>query len=184
MDAIMKLERSLQAKSLDALMAVAGEDAFLVMDHSGSMKEKLRNGKRRIDALGEVVADIKSGGCDPQMVAFAGNYWDGGNCFMVAEPQAECGGGTPMGEAIEFAKANGATRIVMISDGVPCDREHAMRAAMDFGGRIDVVFVGNPGESGSAFLNKLAAATGGTRFNGDLTETKKLSAAIAGLLTA
>ena len=184
MNAIAKLEQGLQAKSLDALVAAASqEDAFLVMDCSSSMGAKMSNGKTRIAGLGEVVADIVRE-CNPQMVAFAGNYWEGGDCFMVGEAPADCGGSTPLAAAINFAKENGATRLVVISDGVPDSREAAINAAMLFGGRIDVVFVGDAGDAGSAFLNKLAKLTGGTRFNGDLGETKKLSAAIAGLLSA
>jgi uncharacterized protein YegL len=178
MNAITKLEKALEAKTLDALVAAASqEDAFLVMDCSGSMAgSPLAN-------LKKVVDDIRTQ-AEPQMVAFAGGYWEGGNCFMVGDVPADAGGGTPLGEAINFAKANGATRIVLISDGCPDDREAAMNAAMLFLGRIDVVFIGAAGSAGEAFLDKLARATGGSRFTGDIGETKKLSAVVAGFLSA
>jgi hypothetical protein len=178
MSNIMKLERALEVKSLDGLVAAAShEDAFLVMDCSGSMAGK------PMGDLKKVVDDIRTE-ADPQMVAFAGGYWQGGNCFMVGDVPADAGGGTPLNEAIDFAKDNGARRMVLISDGIPDNRDAAMLSAMKFGGRIDVVFVGAAGSEGSAFLDRLAKATGGSRFEGDLAATKALSAKIAGLLSA
>jgi hypothetical protein len=53
-----------------------------------------------------------------------------------------------------------------------------------FGGRIDVVYVGNPGDYGSKFLASLAEASGGTSFDGDLSEPKELVGAVVGLLGA
>jgi len=177
MDALAKLEKSMEARSLDALVAASQDDAFLVMDCSGSMAGK------PLAQLKKVVDDIRTQ-AEPQMVAFAGNFWDGGNCFMVADVPAEAGGSTPLADAINFSKANSATRLVVISDGEPDDKDAAMNAAMLFLGRIDVVFVGRPGCGGSAFLDRLARATGGQRFNGDLDDVKALSAKVAGLLSA
>lgn len=183
MNAIAKLERSLELKSLDALVAASSQDdSFLLMDCSGSMNEGLRNGKTRLQGLREVVADIRKE-FEPQMIAFSGQ-WAEGSCFVVGDVPQTAGGGTPLSEAIVFAKENGAKRLVVVSDGIPNDPQGTLETARRFGGRIDVVFVGNPGESGSAFLDQLASLTGGSRFEGDLSDTRKLSARIAGLLSA
>jgi hypothetical protein len=79
-----------------------------------------------------------------------------------------------------MAGQNGFGRVVVISDGGPTD--DAMGAAMAFGGRIDVIFVGDPHDAGSYFLDTLAKATGGQRFEGDLSDVKEITGAVVGLL--
>lgn len=179
-DALMrtKLEKSMNIKSLTDLVRVRStETAFLLIDVSGSMKETMRNGKERITALREVVADIQKNS-PTKMIAFGGH--DGGAYMTATVPNA--GGGTPLAEAIRLAKTQNIGRAVVISDGMPNNAQDAMTAAKEFGGRIDVVFVGDPGEPGEAFLKELAEMTGGTEFHGDLSQPKELGAKISGLL--
>jgi hypothetical protein len=97
---------------------------------------------------------------------------------VVPEPD----GGTPLHAAIPMAKTYGATRVVVISDGMPDLAEQCMIEARSFGGRIDVVYVGAPGYGGEDFLKRLAEATGGTCGVGDLKNVKMLSKGIIGLL--
>lgn len=172
-----QLEDSLEQGSLKA-MARDAETVMLLIDTSGSMEATIRSGKRRIDALREVVADIKKAG-DVPMIAFGGPY-DAQVRFVDGVPEPD--GGTPLHIAIPYAKEYGATRLVVISDGVPDLADQSMQEARTFGGRIDVVFVGNEGDSGQMFLNALASATGGTQFTGDLGNTKKLTSQVIGLL--
>jgi hypothetical protein len=87
-----------------------------------------------------------------------------------------------MAEGIDFARAGGFGRAVVISDGAPSDRNAAFEAARRFGGRIDVIFVGDAGDPGSILLDELAKLTGGQKFEGDLSEVKELTGAIVGLL--
>jgi hypothetical protein len=101
--------------------------------------------------------------------------------FITEIPDA-LGPSTPLAEAIDMARENGYAKAVVISDGIPDDRFAAMEAARRFGGRIDVIFVGNPGEAGSMFLDELATATGGRRFEGDLADVKEITGAVVGLL--
>lgn len=172
-----QLEETLEAGSLKAL-ARDVENVFLLIDTSGSMEAHMRNGKTRIDGLREVVANIKSAGSVP-MIAFGGPY-DAQVRFVDVVPDPD--GGTPLAEAILYAKEYGATRVVVISDGAPDSQNRAIDAAHGFGGRIDVAFVGDPGDPGIAFLKELARITGGTQFTGDLSDTKKLTGQVIGLL--
>jgi hypothetical protein len=47
-----------------------------------------------------------------------------------------------------------------------------------------VVFVGDPGDHGEEFLKRLAQSTGGESFTGDLSDPKKITAGVVGLLTS
>lgn len=172
-----QLEESLEAGSLKA-MARDVEQVFLLIDTSGSMEAPLRNGKRRIDALREIVTDITSKG-HVTMIAFGGPY-DSQVRFVDTVPEPD--GGTPLAQAIQLAKEYAATRVVIISDGMPDSQSQATDAAHGFGGRIDVAFVGNEGDGGAMFLNELARITGGTQFTGDLGDPKKLTGQIIALL--
>lgn len=180
---LSKLERSLQVGGdLESLVrAETSETVYLLIDVSYSMKDRMRNGRRRIDGLRATVAQIL--GQQPVPMVQFGKYDEKtektvGFTQDVPEPS----GGTPLDEAIQFAGANGAGRAVVISDGMPNDGALALAAAKAFGGRIDVVFVGDPGERGSIFLDDLAQATGGERFEGDLADPKTLGNTVVALL--
>lgn len=172
-----QIENSLQVKSLKDLVKQQTDYPMLLIDASASMGHVMLNHKRRIDGLREVVTEILAGG-PVTMICFGGEAYEPRFVDRVPEPM----GGTPLHAAIRLAKQHGATRLVVISDGEPDLAEEAMNAAREFGGRIDVVFVGNPGEGGSFFLDQLAKLTGGTRFEGSLAETKQLTGKVIGLL--
>ncbi len=193
---VRSLEKSLEIKTLKDLVRVkTNETPVLLIDVSGSMGHPMRNGKTRIAGLREVVTGMQAKrptqmiafGLEPnrphhdptglEMVVAAGSEV----AFVTDVPDAQ--GGTPMAEAIEFARMSGFGRAVIISDGSPNDTHGAMEAARQFGGRIDVVYVGDPGDPGSMFLESLAKETGGQRFEGDLSEVKELQNVVVGLLT-
>jgi hypothetical protein len=176
---LVRLEQSLQASSLTDLVQEMSDFPMLLIDVSGSMSNLMNNGKTRIMGLREAVTTIIAENGQPTMIAFGGQETD--EPRFVDHVPGE-GGGTPLHRAIPLAKSYGATRLVVISDGEPDLREESMIAARAFGGSIDVYYVGNPGDSGSFFLDQLAQATGGKRFNGDLTNAKQLAAGVAGLL--
>jgi hypothetical protein len=194
------LNTSLQVKSLKDLVRVrSSESSVLLLDCSASMSWPMRNGRERISGLRDVVRQIQESR-PTQMIAFGPPRYDGISIedYARAGKQAPHGmepevayfvnevpdpnGGTPLKQAIEFASKNGAGRIILISDGAPADPSGCMDAARAFGGQIDVYFVGDPGDHGSHFLDALAQATGGKRFEGDLSEPKAISAGIVGLL--
>lgn len=177
----LSLETSLTS-SLKGL-AKEADNVMLLIDTSGSMSSPVRRedgtyGKRAIELLREVVADIKAAGSCP-MIAFGGPY-DAQVRFVDNVPEPD--GGTPLHIAIPLAKQYGATRVVVISDGCPDLTEESMLQARAFGGRVDVVFCGSKGDSGEIFLRALAEATGGTCNVGDLTNPKELGRGVIGLL--
>jgi hypothetical protein len=193
-----QLEKTTSLKSLKDLVRVKdAESVMLVLDCSGSMDWRMANGKRRIEGLREIVGSVLSKRAAPMIAfgpAFMDGRWgsenesvfsDGSRCVGFVQSAAEIpepAGGTPMKEAIVFAGTQGAGRLLMISDGTPMDRMGVLEAASAFGGRIDVVYVGDPGDPGSAFMDELAKRTGGNRFEGDMTDVKELSGTVLALL--
>lgn len=186
------LERSLEVGSLKELVrAKTSQKVLLLIDVSGSMGYTMRNSKQRIDGLRESVREIQKSH-QTDMIAFGLDQFNNKSApSAVSSSNAEVGfvttipdphGGTPLHSAIDLAKQSEAGRCVVISDGVPDSRTRAMESARSFGGRIDVVFVGNPGEPGEEFLRQLAEATGGTSFTGDLSEPKQLGKGIVALI--
>lgn len=174
---LKKLSATLAIKSLaDFARAKNEENVFLVLDCSSSMDQNMRNGKRRIEGLREVVSEVQKQRLT-KMVSFRGMQIE----MSVSVPEPS--GGTPLFAAISFCKVAGAGRLLCISDGEPDSEQRSLDAAREFGGRIDVVFVGDPGTRGEAFMKELAEATGGTSWTGDLSEVKEISSGILGLLT-
>jgi len=193
---VRSLEKSASLSSLSDLVRVReNENVALLVDVSGSMADPVdgesgynRNYTRRIDALRIVVRDVVQTKMVP-VVAFGGPVTDSDHRYTYAwlvpfDSIPEPVGGTPLRQAIEFARAQGFGRLLVISDGQPEDKSGCLEAAKQFGGRIDVVFVGPTNDiwGGSLFLDELAKATGGNRFEGDLGDTKQISGTIAGLL--
>lgn len=146
-----QLEQSLES-SIDQL-ARQHEVVMLLLDTSGSMAGS------PIVQLRKAVDIIKTQGHVP-MIAFGGPY-DAQVRFVDVIPEPD--GGTPLHMAIPFAKEYGATRLVVISDGMPDLAEQCFIEADKFGGKIDVVYIGAEGDGGSVFLNELARRTGGVR---------------------
>lgn len=193
---VKQLEKSGSLSSLSDLVRVRdNENVALLVDVSGSMVDSVddgasygRNYTRRIDALRIVVRDVIRTKLVP-VFAFGGPVSDSDHrmqyCWQVPfDAIPEPVGGTPLRQAIEMMRSQGFGRLLVISDGKPDDASGALEAARQFGGRIDVVFVGpaNDWMGGSAFLEELAKATGGNRFEGDLGDTKQIAGTIAGLL--
>lgn len=172
-----QLNKSLQIKSLADLVRVkTSEDVWLILDGSGSMDYLMRNGRKRIDGLRDVVQGIKK---DRHVKLISFNSVEGARTTdHVPQPM----GGTPLHEAFELARRLNAGRVICISDGAPDSTTRAMDAAKMFGGKVDVVFVGDPGDYGEHFMRQLAESTGGVEFHGDLSEPKQLEVKILGLL--
>lgn len=170
--ALDRLNRSLTiGDSLDDLVQARTRRSLLLVDCSGSMADRIRSGERKIDALRKVVTDITATARQP-LAAF------GVRCHgqvevvdTVPEPQ----GGTPIDLAILFGKAQGATHLVIVTDGEANDSEAAYRAAETFGGTIDTFYIGNGGDSGARFAKTLAEMTGGTAHLTDLGKPKELA---------
>lgn len=166
------LETSLQFNSLSDL-AKASETIMLLIDTSSSMCGS------PIEDLRKVVNEINPRAAGIPMIAFGGPY-DAQCRFVDTVPEPD--GGTPLHIAIPMAKEYGANRVVIISDGSPDLSEQCIIEAQSFGGRIDVVYIGTPGDAGDFFLRRLAELTGGTCGTGDITKTKEIAGKIIGLL--
>lgn len=176
-----KLEASMELGSLKSLVD-ANEVPMLLIDTSGSMSSLMNMERRRIDGLREAVNMIQNETPVP-MLSFGATTGLGEPDVRFVEHVPEPCGGTPLHRAIDMARDNGATRVVVISDGEPDLPTESLDAARRFGGRIDIIYVGEEGGPGSAFLKQLARATGGDKFDGKLTETRQLVGKVIGLLT-
>lgn len=173
---VKSLQQSLQVSSLRDLVRVKqNSNIMMLLDCSGSMACYMANGRKRIDGLRDTVRSVQAEH-EMKMIQFG----NGAPCFVNHVPDPS--GGTPLHEGIDFARSVEAGRLLIISDGEPDSRSLAMQAARRFGGRIDVVFVGDEGSSGEAFLRELANVTGGDSFTGDLQDPKQLTGRIIGLL--
>jgi Mg-chelatase subunit ChlD len=175
--AIERLQRGLAKASLDDLVKARTRRSLLLIDRSGSMVHTVSSGERRIDALRRIVSELQATHRVP-VVAFGGSKG-----LDVVEVVPEPAGSTPLAEAIAFGREQGATHMVVVTDGEPNSESKAFEEARLFGGPIDVFFVGDPDDTGARFAKELARRTGGTSGVADLgTGTKQLTSAIAGLL--
>jgi len=173
------LELGLELGSLKSLVKETAEVVMLLIDTSYSMAGYYDDGKSPIDQLRDAVKEINPRANSIPMIAFGGPY-DAQVRFVDAVPDAA--GGTPLHIAIPYAKEYGATRVVVISDGCPDLHEQSLKEAKAFGGQIDIIYIGEADDSGSQFLEKLAALTGGSRLQGNILEPKQLGAMAIGLL--
>jgi hypothetical protein len=172
-----------QSQTVMLLIDTSGSMSSHVLEptHEQVMSGDYTRGKRKIEALREVVKDIQSQG-DVPMIAFGGGMYDDGGAVRFVKDVPEPNGGTPLHLAIPFAKQYGANRIVVISDGMPDMVEGSMEAARAFGGRVDVVYIGAPGDPGEKFLKALANATGGVQLTDNMLDPKALASSVIGLL--
>jgi uncharacterized protein with von Willebrand factor type A (vWA) domain len=121
----------------------------LLVDVSGSMAEDCEPGRRKIDALREVVATLGP----VEMYAFSTRC-------LKASTVPEPGGCTNMALAFRRAKADGYDGVVIVTDGLPyvSDERRDEAAAMDAvrGLALQIFYVGP--EPKPPFLDRLAAA--------------------------
>ena len=170
--AVNKLNQSADKDDLDAFIRGARRSILLV-DVSFSMNDRIRAGGRKIDALRKVVATLRDTHSVP-VAAFGVNDSHNGVALIdeVPEPQ----GSTPMDNAIDFGREQGANHLVIVTDGQPNDEHRTLRAAQAFGNPIDVFYVGDG--SGRDFARRLATMTGGEFQNADLGAIKQLATGI------
>ena len=163
--------------------------ACLMLDVSYSMDAEIATGERAIDALRKIVADVRA-----KVIVPTAAFGLQGKTEMVndrvvhvqvgmleGDEIPEPAGGTPLAEAIAFARERGFKHLIVVSDGGPNDADAAIEEAKKFGGQIDAIFVGDDGP-GAEFMAQLAALTGGTGQLGDLAQLQLMSTTIRGLL--
>lgn len=170
--ALDKLNRSLEKNDLDEFVRGARRSLLLV-DCSGSMDTRVRSGERKIDALRKVVSTLRES--HPVPVAAFGAL---GADVQVIDTVPEPSGGTPLHRAIQFGTREGATHLVVVTDGQPDSEGAAFDAAREFGNPIDVFYIGDGNDSGARFATELATRTGGVVNMTDLGQPKQLAAKI------
>ncbi len=95
------------------------------------------------------------------------------------------GGRTALDKALNYAKIADVegVRFILISDGMPDSEEAALNVAKKYKNKIDVIYVGSEQSPyGRAFLQKLAACTGGSSVTAEAA--KELAASVTYLLSA
>lgn len=178
--AVDQLNKSLAKSSLDDLVKARGRRSLLLVDCSSSMGLSIASGERRVDAMRRVVATLLETHPVP-VAAFNSRRGCGAN-VRVVDQIPEPHGDTPLHSAIDFCRDETANHIVLVTDGEPASEYAAFEAAAQFGGVIDVFYIGDGNDRGARFCQELAQRTGGTANVTDLGKPKELAAKIAGFL--
>lgn len=143
-------------------------DVVIIVDTSGSMCTcDSRGGRSRYDVALQELAQLQSHMPGKlAVIAFSDNpiFCPGGQPPLL-------GGNTNLAGALQFAKVADVPgiRFIVISDGQPDDEREALTVAQTYSNRIDTIFVGpeNDWHGGRAFLQRLAAASGGQHITAD-----------------
>lgn len=135
----------------------------------------------KMDALRRVVDSLTTELASTPMVGFGLGYpKDVGVISSIPEPS----GGTPLDLGIRFCTHMSATHLIVISDGAPDSESRAFAAAREFGGPIDVYYVGPRPDRGETFLQELARLSGGQCESLSLSNPKQLQQSLQRRLTA
>lgn len=143
-------------------------DAVIIVDTSGSMcTTDSRGGKSRYDVALEELAQLQARMPGKlAVIAFSDS-----TIFVPGGQPPLLGSGTNLAGALKFAKVADVEgmRFVVISDGEPDSAQAALAVAATYQARIDTIFVGPESDwhGGQAFLQQLAAASGGQHMTAD-----------------
>lgn len=173
--AITKLNSSLEKTSLKDLIRARTRRSIMLVDVSSSMNDTIRSGGTKVNAMRTVARELRESHPVP-IVAFGGRICD------IVDEIPNPAGGTPVHAAINFARTEGATHAVLITDGIADSEKYAFEAADAFGGPIDCFYIGNGNDRGASFCEELARRTGGTANLTDLGSPKQLAGKITLLL--
>lgn len=138
--------------------------AILLLDISGSMGENMPDGKAKIEHLREAIREINAS--DMKWVAFSDDVYKdehGHTIFTKDTPIPDPGGNTYLAKGFRHLKAmarEGFDKIILVSDGLPFDREEALNEALSIGVPVDVIYIGND-DSGRIYMGRLASETHG-----------------------
>ena len=146
-------------------------DPVLLVDVSGSMSVRLKTGRRAIDELRDIVAQVPDG---IRIVEFSDDVQEVTKNTVTSSPS----GWTAMHKAFRWAKQHGFRRVVLVTDGMPTKPDEAEREAA--GLHIGTVYVGDP--PAPPFLERITTEHGGRFHVEDLTNSVKTLDTIKGLL--
>lgn len=142
-------------------------EVICLIDQSGSMSAKdAPGGKSRYDAAdAELMYLQKQHPGQVAVISFASHV-----TFCPGGLPNRDGGSTDMEAALNFAHvADGASKIVLISDGEPDSEAATLAAARRYRHPIHTIYIGPEDDrcGGRQFLAQLAAATGGRAITSD-----------------
>jgi hypothetical protein len=151
---------------LDTSLSMMSKDAFF----SGTPCSRYRAACKQLEQLQEQMPG------EVAVIAFSDQPH-----FCPEGVPTKPGGTTDLGAALAMAREadNGLMRFVVISDGDPNSKDHALAEARQFSVGIDTIAIGHE-RGGRTFLRRLANSTGGT-YHED-AGTLALAQTIAGLL--
>jgi len=141
----------------------ADADIIAITDTSGSMSATdSRDNQSRYQVLLQELAKLQAE-MEGQIAVL--NFSARASWSPGGQPEF-LGGGTNLAGALRFAKISDCKgrRFIIISDGCPDDEQAALTVAQTYTAPISCVYVGPAdgfGASGKAFLERLAAASGG-----------------------
>lgn len=157
-------------------------NAILLLDISGSMNEKMPDGKSKIEHLQKAVKEINAE--DIAWVAFSDDVYSGSNgqtIFKKNDRIPDPQGGTELHKGFIHLINNrnlGFEKVILISDGWPFTPEKAISQANNLRIPVDVIYIGTD-EYGKSYMQKLADNTGGKMVvASDVDLTDSLNAAI------
>jgi hypothetical protein len=147
----------------------------LILDISGSMTDEIEPGFRKIDALRDIVKELKGG--------FTTIVFNSHACVKENRKIPEPSGGTVMSSAFKLTKENGIREAIMITDG-DCnqfDKEAALHEVE--GLKLQIMYVGKP-ELKPEFLDQLARCSGTLVTTEDLKKVKEVTGKVQLFLSA
>jgi hypothetical protein len=179
MTQIIKKERGIQSlsdKIKTELVKIKAQQVVFLLDVSGSMCE-IVDGLPKIAHLRKVM----QGYPHSRKVSFSGRVWE----KLIPEPQSN----TDMALGFRYLQriAPKPASVVLVSDGLPDDPKSAISEAIKIHVPVNIVYIGEKGDKGEAFMQSLATATGGKTFTAETHKpqfAKQLSQAVAGYLPA
>ena len=136
-------------------------EVVVLIDQSGSMNARDVSGRSRYDAADDELARLQRE--HPGEVAVISfSSWP---AFCPGGVPDRAGLGTDIAAALKFARvADGVCQVVLISDGEPDSEQKALAEARRYRNPIHTIYIGPERGDGRAFLERLAAATGGRTF--------------------
>lgn len=153
------------------------EGIIFLLDLSGSMSEAVEDGKPKIAHLEKVMRDYPS----VRKVGFSDSVFQW-------QPGQRPAGNTDMAAGFRHLQTllPKPAVVVLISDGEPNNPDDAVQEALKLHIPVNIIFMGDKGSQGEAFMMRLATLTGGKEFTAQSNTPqfgKHLKAGISGLLT-
>lgn len=156
-------------------------DVIVICDTSGSMSARdSTGGNSRYDQACYELATLQ--GSQPGKIGVI-TFSDSVEFCPNGTPRY-LGGGTDLAGALKFAKVadvpNGGMRFIVISDGQPDDPSGALATARKYHNKIHTIYTGPENGIGRDFLERLAAASGGSHVTAEAA--KQLASSVQRLL--